>query len=248
MFDDKHPWHGEEFGPMEYYWYLQRQYCMNLLFELNQKPIIDFCKARKIPPNQLFMKIAYRLSQKHLPQKVVSLNRKAYPARYPTGYVRKVSKDSDMLEWVAVREKEKYFVERLVRDHMHPVEKFLAVHYPRLSVWLVKHFFGRREVKGQYALMVSRNPMPELGFPVTFHGTHYRTFVFAIPFGEKVWATFGAPHAFANVDYYKGIIGDFKKFIEHPETIPQELVEKRYDPAPYRHEKKRGPRQAKSKA
>lgn len=238
MFGKDNPWYGEDFGAVEHYWYLEREYCLNMLFELDQKPFIDFCKQRNISPNQLVMKIAYRLSLKYLPQYVVALNKKAYPTRYPAGYVRKIHPDRDMLEWVAVREKEKYFVERLTRDHMHPVEKFIAIHYPRLAVWLAKHFFGRREVKGQYALMVSRNPMRELGFPVVFHGTHYRTFILTLPFADKSWAVFGAPHAFANVDYYKGIIGEFKNMIEHPETIPEELVKKRYDAVPYKYERK----------
>jgi hypothetical protein len=228
----RHLWEGEEFGPVEHYWYLEREYCLNIQFPLDQRPFIAFCKERGISPHELTMKIAYRLSLKYLPQYVVALNKKAYPARYPAGYIRKVHPDKDMLEWVAVREKEIYFAERRVRDHLSPGQRYLMVHFPRLAIFLAKHFFGRHEVKGQYALMVSRNPMPEVGFPITFHGTHYRTFVLILPYGGEVQAWFGGPHAFANIDYYKGLICDFKNYIEHPETIPQELIDKRYDPEP----------------
>jgi len=236
MFPKDHPWYGEEFGGIEFYWYLERGYTLNMFFELDQKPFIDFCKERKINSNALLMKISSRLSAKYLPQYVISLSKKVYPARYPAGFIRKIRPDRDMVEWVAIREKEDHFEERLIRQMMAPVEKFMAVHFPRLTVFFLKYFFGRREMKHQYALMVTRNPMRELGYPVTFIGTDYRTFLLCLPFGGKVLAAFGAPHAFGNVDYYKGFIGEIKNFMEHPETIPQELIDKRYDSVPLKYQ------------
>jgi hypothetical protein len=239
MFPKDHPWYGEEFGAIDFYWYLERGYTLNMFFELDQKPFLDFCRQRKVKANDLLMKISSRLSQKYLPQYVISLSKKVYPARYPAGYVRQIRPERDMIEWVAVREKDDSFAERLIREQMNGWEKFLAVHFPRLTVAIIKRWFGWKEMKHQYALMVSRNPLRELGFPVPFTGTDYRTFLLIIPFGEKVTAVFGAPHAFGNVDYYKGIIGDFKNYIEQPETIPQELIDKRYDAKPRAHELKK---------
>jgi hypothetical protein len=227
-FPKDHPWYGEEFGATEYYWYVERQYCISIFFELDNRPFVKFCKEKKVSSNQLVMKIAAGLSEKYLPQYVVALNNKVYPSRYPAGYVRKIRPEKDMLEWVSVRERDSYFREKLVRSEMTSLEKWLVHNMPWFTVWLAKHVFPRREVKNQYTLMVTRNPMKEVGFPISFSGTNYRSFIIAIPFGDKVTATFGAPHCFANVDYYKDFIGDLKKMIEHPETIPQELLEKRY--------------------
>jgi hypothetical protein len=229
-----HPWEGETFGSVEYYWYLRRGYVMNMLFDLNVKPFLDFCKKEQVPTNQMLMKISARLSQKYLPQYVVALNRKAYPARYPAGYVQKIHPDRDMLEWIAVREKENYFVERGVRDNIQPVMLFLMTRLPRMALFLARWFFPKKEIKDQYALMVSRNPLRSLGSEVIFHGTNYRTYVMTIPFGEKVKACFGAPHAFGNIDFYEEFLNEYKKAIEQPETIPRELVEKKYKVKPSR--------------
>jgi hypothetical protein len=227
-----HPWEGETFGPIEYYWYLRRGYVMNILFDLDLKPFLVFCKKEGISTNQLMMKISARLSQKYLPQYVVALNRKAYPARYPAGYVRRMHPDRDMLEWIGIREKEDHFAERGVRDDIQPAMLFLMTRLPRVALWLGRWLFARKEVKDQYALMVSRNPLRSLGEQVIFHGTHYRTFVMAIPFGEKVKACFGAPHAFGNIDCYEEFLNEYKKAVEHPETLPRELVEKKYKTKP----------------
>ncbi len=231
-FPKDHPWYGEPFGAVEYYWYLKRGYVINILFELNFRPFIEFCKSRKISPHQLIMKLTYRLSEKYLPQYTVALNRKAYPARYPVGYVRKIHPDKDMLEHIALREKENKFVERNIRQDWQPLVKFLAIRFPRLALWLARWIFPRKEVKNNYALMVTRNPMKGLGFPIIFHGTNYRTFLLCLPFGEKVWACFGGPHAFGNIDFYQDFIKEFKQAIENPETIPEELVKKRYVSVP----------------
>lgn len=226
----EHPWFGEEFGPIQYHWHLAREYCFNILFELDNRPFIKFCKENKINANQLVMKIASRLSQKYLPQRVVSVNKKDYPARYPAGYVRKIAPNRDMLEFIAVREKENYFGERWVWRNNLPIEKFFMTKFPRIAIWLARHFFGRREMKNWFTLMVSRNPMPRVGFPIIFFGNNYWCFVLTIPFGDKVWSTFGGPHAFANVDYFKDFLAEFKSLYEHPETIPKELLEKPYRP------------------
>ncbi len=226
----EHPWHGEELGPIQYYWHLERSYCFNILFELDNRPFVKFCKDRKLKANQLVMKIAARLSSKYLPQYVVGVSKKAHPARYPAGYVRKIAPDRDLLEFIAVREKDRYFVERWVWKNMRPIEEWLIRNYPRLTIWLAKHFFSRREMRNWFALMVSRNPMPNVGFPIVFFGNNYWCWVLTIPFGDKVWASFGGPHAFANVDYVKNFLVEFKNLYERPETIPQELIEKRYDP------------------
>ena len=231
MYKD-HPWFGEPFGALEYYWYLRRGYTLNILFELNFRRFIQFCKERRISPNQLIMKIASRLSEKYLPQYTVALNKKAYPARYPAGYVRKIHPEKDMLEHIAIREKPEYFVERNIRENWQPLVKFLANRFPRFALFLARWVFPKKEVKNNYALMVTRNPMREVGFPIIFHGTDYRTFVLTLPFGEKVWACFGAPHCFGNVDYYKDFIKEFKQIIENPEAIPKELIKKEYRAIP----------------
>lgn len=222
-----HPWENEPWA-IEYYWYLARGYVFNVIFEVNFKPFLEFCKKQDIKPNELLMKVCSRLSKKYLPQYVVALNKKAYPAKYTVGYVRKISPDRDMLEWVAIREKKDCFEEQLVKRKLPKWRYFMMVNFPRLSLFLVKWFFPKIEIKDQYALMLSRNPLRNLGCDVVFHGTHYRTFVLTIPFGEKVKVTFGAPHAFGNIDYYEPFLKEFKSAIESPEKIPTELLQKQY--------------------
>ena len=111
-----HPWEDDEFGPVEYYWYLARGYVINVEFDVAIKPFMDFCREHGYRSNQLMMKIGARLSTEFLPQYMVALNKKAYPARYPAGYVRPVRPGRDMLEHVGIREKKNRFAERLIRE------------------------------------------------------------------------------------------------------------------------------------
>lgn len=227
-----HPWEGEDFGAVEYEWYLARGYIFNVEFDVQMKPFIVFCKAHGHRSNPLIMKIATRLSAEFLPQRTVALNRRSYPARYPAGYVRPVRKGTDMLEHISVREKPEYFIERPIREQMQPLAKWMAVKHPRVAVWLARHVFPRHEVKDNYALMVTRNPLRGLGTRVVFHGTDYRTFILAIPFGDHVTCTFGAPHAFANIHYYEPFLKKFLTYMQQPESIPPELLMKPYREAP----------------
>ncbi len=227
-----HPWEGEEFGPLEYEWYLARGYVFNVEFDVKLAPFIQFCKAGGHRAHDLTMKIAARLSSLHLPQRTMALNRRSYPARYPAGYIRPVGRGRDMLEHIAVREKPDIFAERVIRDQMQPLVRWFQSHLPRTSVWLARRFFGSREIKDNYALMVTRNPLRNLGTRVVFHGTHYRTFLLCIPFGDQVTVTFGAPHALGNINYYEPFLLKFKTYMENPEQIPRELLEKPYRVAP----------------
>lgn len=232
-----HPWENEEFGPVEYYWYLARGYVINVEFDVNIKPFMTFCADHDLRSNHLMMKVGARLSSEFLPQYVVALNKKAYPARYPAGYIRPISQTGDMLEHVAIREKKSHFSERLIRDDWQELAVWFARKYPRLSVWLSLHGFAREEVRNNYALMVSRNPLRNLGTKVTFSGTHYRTYVLTIPYGDLVTVTFGGPHAFGNIQYYEPFLLKFKTWMEQPENIPDELVKKTYKAVPLRWEK-----------
>ena len=232
-----HPWENDEFGAVEYYWYLARGYVINVGFDVNIKPFMDFCQEHDIRSNHLMMKIGARLSAEFLPQYQVALNKKAYPARYPAGYIRPVHKVGDMLEHVAIREKKNRFYERLIRDDWQELAIWFATHHPRLSVLLARYGFAREEIRNNYALMISRNPLRNLNTKVTFSGTHYRTFVLTIPYGEKVTVTFGGPHAFGNIQYYEPFLLKFKTWMEQPETIPEELIAKEYRAVPLRWEK-----------
>lgn len=223
-----HPWEGEDFGPVEYEWFLARGYVFNVEFDVHIKPFIDFCKAGGHRSQELMMKITYRLSEEYLPQRTMALNGRSYPARYPVGYVRTIAEGRDMLEHIAVREKPGYFVERPIRDLWNPQMRQIAIKFPKLSVWMARHFFPTREVKNNYALMVSRNPLRSLGTGVVFHGTDYRTIVLTIPFGDKPAVTFGAPHALGNINYYEPFLKQFKDYMEDPEQIPKELLVKPY--------------------
>jgi hypothetical protein len=227
-----HPWEGEEFGPIEYQWYLARGYCFNVEFDVDLHPFLDFCKRNRHQPHELTMKIAARLSAAHLPQRTMALNRRSYPARYPAGFVRPVAEGHDMLEHVAVREKADLFTERVIRDQMQPMVRWFQTRLPRTAIWLARHFFSSREIKDNYALMVTRNPLRNLGTRVVFHGTHYRTFLLCIPFGEQVTVTFGAPHALGNINYYEPFLLKFKTYMEDPTQIPRDLLEKAYRAAP----------------
>ena len=44
--------------------------------------------------------------------------------------------------------------------------------------------------------------------------------------------TFGAPHALGNINYYEPFLLKFKTYMENPEQIPRELLEKPYRVAP----------------
>lgn len=227
-----HPWEGEEFGEVEYEWYLARGYVVNVEFDVDIKPFIDFCKQNRHRSNQVLMKIGVRLSEEFLPRRTVALNRRDYPVRFPAGYIRPVREGSDMLEHIAVQEQEDCFEEVNIRELINPYQRWFMVRLPRLSVWLAKHLFAYREVKKNYAFMVSRNPLAGLGTRVVFHGTHYRTFVLTIPYGDKVTCVFGAPHALGNINVYEPMLKKFKVLMESPETIPADLLAKPYREAP----------------
>lgn len=227
-----HPWQGEKFGAVEYHWYLKRGYELDILFEVNLKPFIAFCREQGCKSNHLTMKIAARLSEKHLPQYMLALNGKPYPTRYPAGYVRPVREGGDMLEHIAIREKDNGFFERDIRAGWQPLVQWFATHLPRLSVWLAYHLFAYRETKNNYALMVSRNPLKNLNTKVIFFGAHYRTMCLAIPYGEVSTFMFSAPHAFGNINCFEPFLLEFKSWMEDPRKIPRDLVEKEYKEAP----------------
>jgi hypothetical protein len=227
-----HPWSGETFGPVEYEWYLRRGFDLNVEFDVDVGPFIDFCRERRRSPNEILMGIAARLSTTHLLQRAVALNRRTYQVRYPAGYVRPVRAGSDMLEHVAVRERPDRIEETNVRLRMRALEKWFIRHLPRLSVFLATHLFARREVKNGYALMITRNPLRRLGGRVVFHGTQYRTCVLTIPFGRDVTCVLGAPHALGNINAYEDFLIEFRSWMQEPRLIPPELVDKPYVTAP----------------
>jgi len=222
-----HPWTGEPFGEAEYQWYLRRTYELGVIFEVRMSPFIEFCQEFGHKSNHLTMKIASRLSADHLPQFLLALNGKPYPARYPAGYVRLARPGADMLEHVAVREKAEGFAERVVRDHWKSIPRWLAREAPWLAVRLAR-FFPGEEVKDNYALMVSRNPLKKLNTKVTVVGSHLRTMGLAIPFGSEVSCTFYSPHAFGNINFFEPFLLAFKTFMEDPAKIPADLLSKPY--------------------
>jgi hypothetical protein len=223
-----HPWEGEDFGRMEYEWYLARGYEVMVNFDVNFEQFIKFCKTIGQRANQLTMKITARLSTEHLPQYMIALNGKPYPTRYPSGYVRPIEAGRDMLEHIAIREKNADFSERNIREGFPSGVKWMAKHQPKLSVFLAKNIFASREVKNNYALMVTRNPLRGLNTKVMFSGTHLRTMALAIPFGKEATCTFAYPHAFGNINCYEPFLKLFKTYMENPEEIPQDILEKRY--------------------
>ncbi|MHC5012448.1 MAG: hypothetical protein ACYTG6_16145 [Planctomycetota bacterium] len=225
---NSHPWSGEPFGPIEYEWYLRRGFVFNVEFDVDQGPFIDFCRQRGRVPNEVLMGLAARLSTTHLPQRAVALNRRTYPVRYPAGYVRPVREGRDMLEHVAVRERPDRVEETNIRQRLHAPERWFITHLPRLSIFLATHLFARREVMNGYALMLTRNPLRRLGGRVVFHGTQYRTAVLTIPFGRAVTCVFGAPHALGNINAYEEFLLEFRTWMEQPDQIPPELVDKPY--------------------
>jgi hypothetical protein len=227
-----HPWQGEDFGEVEYEWFLARGYVFNVEFDVDVKPFIDFCREGGFRSNQLMMKIGVRLSKEFLPQRTVALKKRDYPVRYPAGYIRPVREGSDMLEHIAVEEYDDRFEEYNIREQINPFQRWMMTRHPKFTVWLAKRFFGRREAKKNYAFMVSRNPLKGLNTRVVFHGTHYRTFVLTVPFGELVQVTFGAPHALGNINYYEPLLLKFKTWMEQPEQIPKDLLEKPYKETP----------------
>jgi hypothetical protein len=224
-----HPWEGEVYGPIEFEWYMFTNYIINVEFDVDYEPFIRFCKKEGKNAHEMVMKVASRLSEKHLDQFVVAKNRKMYPARYPAGYVRKITPDRDMLEWVAVREKEGYFSERLPRDRVNDFAYYIVAQFPRFAFWLARTFFAYRETKDRFALLVTRNPMRNLGRPIVFHGTGYPCHFLLIPFGSKVRTLFGWPHVYGNVDRMEGFVKDWIEAVERPESIPRELVDKPYE-------------------
>jgi len=227
-----HPWHGETYGGTEYEWFLKRTYEMIVLFEVHQKPFVEFCKLNGHRSNQLVMKIAARLSAKHLPQYGLALSGRPYPARYPAGYVRPVREGADLLEHVAIREKEGYFGERGVRDHWKTIPKWVARHAPRIGIQLAKWFFPGEELRDNYTLLISRNPLKGLGTKVVILGTHLRTLTLAIPYGDTVLCTLFTPHAFGNMNFYEPFLVEFKTYMEQPEKIPKDIIEKAYRTTP----------------
>lgn len=227
-----HPWEGEEFGPVEYEWFLARNYELEVQFEVHMRPFVEFCREFGHRSQELTMKVATRLSQDHLPQYMLALNGRPYPTRYSAGYVRPVRPGRDMLEHIAVRENDDQFEERDIRASWKKIVKWFAINHPKTSVWLARHFFGYRETKNNYALMVTRNALRSLGPKVSFTGSHYRTMCLGIPFGERVNCVFAVPHAFGNLNHFEPFLVKFKTFMEDPEQIPAEILQKPYVTVP----------------
>lgn len=225
-----HPWTGETFGRAEFEWYLKRTYELGIVFDVRMGPFLDFCKQHNHRSNQLIMKIAARLSTLHLPQFMLALNGRPRPTRYPAGYVKLMRPDADMLDQVAVREKDGGFNERIVRDGWKALPRWLAIHAPRLAVTLANWFPGE-ETKDNYTLMVSRNPLRKLNTKVIIMGSHLRTMALAIPYGKDVSCTFYSPHAFGNINFFEPFLLAFKNYMEQPETIPADILDKPYRPA-----------------
>ena len=223
-----HPWEGEDYGRVEHEWYLARKYELAVMFKVNLRPFLKFCKDFGHRSQELTMKIAARLSTLHLPQFMLGLNGKIYAARYPAGYVRPVREGTDMLEHIAIREEPTKFAERDIRAGWKPLVKWMAQKHPRLSVFMAKRFFGYRETKNNYALMVSRNALRGLGPGTIYMGSHFRTMCLGIPFGEQALCSFVAPHALGNMNFFEPFLVKFKTFMEDPEQISPDLLDKPY--------------------
>ena len=227
-----HPWQGHEMGRYYYEMHLSLLTCFNVKFTIRMKPYIDFCAEKQIKTNQTFMKVVARLSAEHIPQKIVSLKRKVYPARYPAGYVRPLRDSGDMLEHVSIREKPAGFSERAIRAQMQKVPRKVAARHPRLSMKIAKVMFSSLEVKNHYALLVSRNPLKNLGGDYCFHSTHHRTCTLNVPYGEYAKVSFGGPLAFGTPDNFGPFLIKLKNYMEDPIQIPADIIEKPYKQAP----------------
>ncbi len=227
-----HPWQEEEMGAYYHELYLSLLTCFNVKFKVRMKPFIDFCAERGMKTNQAFMKVVTRLSAEHIPQKIVSLRRKVYPARYPAGYVRPLHETGDMLEHVSVREKPGGFSERVIREQMQELPRKVAARRPRLSMKIAKVTFSSLEIKDHYALLVSRNPLKNLGGDYCFHSTHHRTCTLNVPYGEESKVSFGGPLAFGTPDFFEPFLLKLKSYMEDPEQIPADIIKKPYKQAP----------------
>ncbi|MFO8057612.1 MAG: hypothetical protein R6V10_09970 [bacterium] len=231
MYPD-HPWQDHELGRFYYEMYLSLLVCFNVKFVVHMQPFIDFCAERGMKTNQTFMKVVTRLSAEHLPQRIVSLKRKVYPARYPAGYVRPLRDTGDMLEHVSVREKPGGFSERAIRANMQELPRKVAARRPRLSMKIARVMFSSLEVKDHYALLVSRNPLKNLDGDYCFHSTHHRTCTLNVPYGEYSKVSFGGPLAFGTPAHFEPFLLKLKTCMEDPNKIPEDVIQKPYKQAP----------------
>ncbi len=228
-----HPWEKEEFGEFEFQRRLKSGEEVDVKFDVSMGRFLAFCKETGQSPHALTMKVTARLSSLHLPQYMLALNGKTMPARYPSGYVRPIKLDRDMLEHIAIREKSDHFGERDIRQkRVNALMKWFVRHQPRLGMWLARYVFTKREGRNNYALLVSRNPLKSLNTRTVFYGANYRTMGLAIPYGKLVSCGFAAPLAFGNLNFFEPFISELVTWMEQPETIPRDVVEKPYRAVP----------------
>jgi hypothetical protein len=222
-----HPWEKDPLGKLAFESYAAwRIYTYQVFFDVDFRPFIAFCKGSGDRPNDLLMKIVHRLSLDFLPQYVLSYNGRPYPAKYPAGYSRK-SPDG-LPRSIALEEGPGAYREINVLEEMGPFSRFMAVRFPRLCIWVIKHFLPSLYTESLYTVSVTRNFLK--GLPIRFIclSTSNDGLNLAIPFGDVVTCSLSIPHILGNPDSFEAFLAGFIKAIEQPGTIDAALIGKEY--------------------
>lgn len=227
----QHPWSHDEHGRLDREIFQALGFSAFIIhFELNVSPFIEHCKSRNLVVHQALMKVCHHLSKEHLPQRTLGLNARDYPAGSAAGYVRVKEKGLDPIESIVLHEVAGALQEVRLRESSPGWLKWIMkAAPPRFTVFLGKRVIPGLAVRRYPALQVSRNYLP--GFRGKICGTSFttvRSHTLGIPHGSKVVASFGAPHCFANIQFYEPFLEAFRSFVETPECIPAPVLDRRY--------------------
>lgn len=221
-----HPWEKDALGPLLYELQIKSNAVMFIHFDVNLKPFIDFCQNNKYYTNQLTIKILSRLSKEFLPQYVISLNNRAYPSIFPVSYITRNEDISNFA--INLEENDRCFKEVKSLKKYSGFEQLVLTKFPKIIIWMLKHFFPAFYVKKVSALTVTRNYLRSVGGNVYAYGNAIHGMILSIPFGYNVTCSFTIPHAFGRVSDFEEFIAKFKQYMEDPQTIAKELREKPY--------------------
>ncbi|HXH73518.1 MAG TPA: hypothetical protein VNJ08_01035 [Bacteriovoracaceae bacterium] len=226
------PWKGYEYGRLDSEIYQAMGFVgMTTSFRLEMGILYAFCKQNSLKVNPVLMKICYHLSEKYLPMLTLGLDHRIHPAGFRLGFVKLVEKGQHFVEPVVINRLANGALSEInLRSFVPNWQKILMKRFPRLATWLGRYVIAASAVKNYPSLQISRGFLPSVGERITSTLiTAPRSHGISIPFGNNVHATFMAPHAFANLNYYDEFLRDFIFMIENPEKVPTEIMGTAYE-------------------
>jgi hypothetical protein len=234
-----HPWEKAPFGKLAFESYAAwRIYTYQVFFDVDFRPFIAFCRNSGVRPNDLLMKIVHSLSIQFLPQYVLSYNGRPYPAKYPAGYSRKSS--DGLPRSIALTEGPEAYHEIDVLEEMSPLSRFLAAHFPRFCIFMLRHFLPSLYTDSLFTVAVTRNYLKSLPIKFASLATSNDGLNITIPYGDVATCSLSIPHILGDPEFFEPFLAGLKRSFEKPETIDPALISKEYHQSGYSPQRHQG--------